>query len=153
MSKVSNELKNEAIKFLRKGDFSSIDAHMEADSICTEMHKLLAEMRVTDAEANDPAFLSVPSFISGVLVLDWVLWGDKNVKQLGVKLAKVLESSDKMLPDPEALSHAIKDTVKIIKNDLTKVDNDRLSIMAKAQFTTAVTSITMTCGEIVRVLS
>ena len=152
MSKVSNELKNQAAKFLRSEDYSSLEAHMAADSICTEMHNLLAEMQVTDEDANDPAFLSVPAFISSVLVLDWVLWGDASVKKLGVKLAKILESSDKMLPDPEALSHAIKDVVKIIKNDLTKVDNERLNTIAKAQFTAAVTSITMTCGEIARVL-
>ena len=147
-----NELKKRAIEFLRLGEYSTLAAQMEADAICTEMHNLLAEMKADDKEADDPAFLSIPSFISGVLVLDWTLWGDENVKKLGGKLAKVLESSDKMLPDPESLSHAIKDCVKIIKEDLEKVDNDRLNTMSKAQFTAAVTSITMSCGEIVRVL-
>ena len=153
MSKKINALKNQAVKFLRDGDYSSLEAHMTADSICTEMHNLLAEMQADDAEANDPAFLSVGSFVSGVLVLDWVLWGDENVKKLGNRLARFLEASDKMLPDPEALRHATMDIVKIIKTDLTKVDKERLNTMAKAQFTTAVTSITMTCGEVVRVLS
>ena len=152
MSKEINEMKTKAIKFLRNGDYSSLEAHMAADSIFTEMHDLLAEMRVTDADANDPAFLSVPSFISGVLVLDWVLWGDENVKRLGAKLAKIIEASDKMLPDPETLSHATMEVVKILKNDLAKVDKDRLNTMAKAQFTAVATSITMTCGEVVRVL-
>lgn len=148
MSKQINELRNRAIKFLRNGEYNTLTSQMEADAICTGMHNLLAESSAID----DPAFISVEAFISDILVLDWVLWGDESVQKLGVKLAKIIEASDKMLPDPESLRHAAMDAVRIIKNDLAKAGNDRMNTMAKAQFTAAVTSITMTCGEIVRVL-
>ena len=151
MSKVQ-EFTERAIDFLRSEDYNSLDAHREMEAICSEMNEWFFQNVDPDEARKEPRVILVPTFLSAIVSLDWNLWGDERVYELGDMLADILEhvNNDEVI-NVEMLSGEIMAVSKFIIACLSLVGKERMTTVGKAAYTSAVTAITFATAEIARV--
>ena len=150
--KVVKELTERAIAFLRGEDYNSLKPHSVMEEICTEMNVRFTETMVDGEERKDPRFIAVPTFLSAIVLLDWVLLADERVYQLGKMLANILDyiNSEEVI-NVDHFSTEVMGISQFIITSLSSVGKERMTTVGKAAYTSAVTAITFAAAEIARV--
>lgn len=152
---MSNEavknLTERAVVFLRGKDYNSLEAHSTMDKICTEMDAYFPKTAAVGEERVDPRLSAVPTFLFAVVSLDWNLWGDERVYELGEMLADVLDYlNNTEVIDVEQFSTMVLGVAGFIMGSLSSVGKERMTAVGKANYATAVISITFTLADIAK---